>query len=160
MSDLDRGVTISWFARAVGASRETVRARIARAGVVPVALRLGHPVYSAGDLCRAFVAADPLSADPDALDPFKRKAHYQAELDKLRIERERGELIPRIEVEETLAHALKLLGHELETIPDILERDTGATAQQLVKIEAIVDAVREQIYERLSTARKDEAGAA
>lgn len=92
--------------------------------------------------------------DPDKLEPFKRKAHYQAELDKLKLQTERGELTPQIQTEEMLAHAFKILGHELETIPDILERDTGATAQQLAKIETIIDAAREQIYERLIVARK------
>jgi len=87
--------------------------------------------------------------NPEKLEPFKRRAHYQAELDKIRLQRDRGELVTATEVERCYAEVFGLLGQALETLPDILERDAAATPAQLVVIEATIDKVREQLYQRL-----------
>jgi hypothetical protein len=154
--NVNRPVSLPILARLLNLTERRIT-QLAKEGVIP---RSGRGKYPLANSVRGYItflqqtASGSENVDPDKLEPFKRKAHYQAELDKLKLQTERGELTPRIQTEEMLAHAFKILGHELETIPDILERDTGATPQQLVKIEAIVDEAREQIYERLVVARK------
>lgn len=91
--------------------------------------------------------------DPDKLEPFKRKAHYMAETEKLQLQRMRGDLVPRIEVEQEQGRIAKIVGEGLETLPDIMERDSGATPKQLAKMQEVIDRLRTQFYEALT---KDE----
>lgn len=146
---------LNTFCSAAAVDHATVSRRLKLANIAPAGKRGKLRLYRLADLLRVTFSCDANGRiDPDRLDPFRRKAHYQSESEKLKIERDRGELIPRIEVEDLLAHALKILGHDLDVLPDILERDCGATPQQLAKIEAAIDAAREQIYERLAAAKR------
>jgi len=60
--------------------------------------------------------------DPDRLEPFKRRAHYQAEVEKLTLGVKSGELIPRAEVEREFARIYDVIARFLDVLPDRLER--------------------------------------
>jgi hypothetical protein len=151
-AELPRGVHLSIraFCEEAGTDRDTTSRRVTEARCRPTGQRGGHPVYRLQDLLRAsfFTGADG-DADPDKLDPFKRRAFYQGELDKLKLGVERGELVPRIEVEQEQARTMKIVARFFDTLPDVLERDCGASPILLAKVEQRLDEVREEIYREL-----------
>jgi phage terminase Nu1 subunit (DNA packaging protein) len=84
--------------------------------------------------------------DPDKLDPFQRKAHYQAEHEALKLQTERAELVPRIEVEQEMARIAKIIAQCFDTLPDRLERDCGMQPVAVAKVERCLDEVREELH--------------
>lgn len=147
--DLSHGIHVSMtaFASEFGSTRETISKRIAAARLQPTGKRGGHPVYRLGELHEAvYQAGEDGGTDPDKLEPFQRKAHYQAEHEKLRLQVERLELVPRIEVEEEMARIAKIVAQCFDTLPDRLERDCGVTPLVLAKIERYLDEVREELH--------------
>lgn len=140
-------LSVRGFAEETGLARDTVAKRIKEAALAPSGKRGGHPVFRLKDLLKAaYFVSDDGSFDPDRLRPFERRAHYQAEHEKLSLERERAELIPRIEVEQEMARVAKIVARGLETLPDILERDCGATPAMVARLERHVDQVREDMH--------------
>jgi len=140
--------SISAWAREFGVHYETVRRGLMERDAKPVGKHRGHDQY----LCRDVIAALSGSAepvDPEKLSPFNRRAWYQGELDKLKLQEGRRELIPRIEVEQEMAALVKILIEGLEGLPDIVERDCGGTPTQLMRIEQSVDKIREAMHKRL-----------
>jgi hypothetical protein len=137
-------LSISDLAAEFGMTRDTVRKRLGAANVRPAAERRGHHVYRLRDALGALLGDG--SDDPERLDPFRRKAHFQAEKEKLHLDVERGELVPRPEVEDYYARAFKPIGVFLETLPDALERDAGLTPAQIERTERLLDGLREQLH--------------
>jgi hypothetical protein len=131
--------------------RDTVQRRIAAANVIPSGKRGGHPVYRLRDVLKAVMLKDEEGrTDPDKLEPYQRQAHYKAELDRLKLDQETRELIPRIEVEQEQARILRVMAQTLDTLPDLVERDCGATPAQVQRIERAVDECREALFTDLS----------
>lgn len=139
--------------------------QLAREGIVP---KVRHGEYPLAGCIRGYITflqkgnagegADV--TDPDKLEPFKRRAFYQGELEKLKLETERRELIPRIEVEQEMAAQLKVTAECFDTLPDILERDCGLTPAVLSKVEACLDRAREELYRRMTEEEGDADSAA
>jgi hypothetical protein len=153
VTDIGSGVTlsISSIATEFGVTRETATKRIAEANVTLAVKVRGYPVYRLRDVWRAVSGMVTDNAeDPQKLDPFRRVAHYKAELDRLRLETETRELIPRIEVEQEQARILKIIAQLMDTLPDIVERDCGATADQVKRIERATDEAREHVFQELA----------
>lgn len=148
--------SISTLAAEFGMTRETVAKRIADAGVAPSGERGGYPVYRLKSVLQALlsISADG-RVDPEKLDPFKRKAHYQAEAERLDLERQAGELIPRIEVEREQARVFVAIAQKLETLTDVVERDCGMNTEQIVRMEKAVNEIRELLYAELSAGDTD-----
>src|SRR5262245_52991698 len=120
----------TWAAQA-GLSRDVMRRIVTEQGVQPSGKRSGHPLYAATDIIRALLANAGASDDPDKLKPWERKAHYQAEHEKLRLQVERGELVPSIEVERGHGQIFAIATQCFDTLPDVLERDVGLSPLQL-----------------------------
>ncbi len=161
--DLGRGVHLSvrGIAEETGFDRDTVAKRLAAAKVKPSGKKGGHPVYRLRDALKAVYAfSDDGGIDPDKLEPFQRKAHYQAEHEKLKLQVERGELVPRIEVEQEMARVVKIFTRAVDTLPDKIERDCGAAPTVVEKIERELDVAREQIYAEIVSADTDDADGA
>jgi len=125
--------------------------QLVKEGVIP---KVGRGQYPLAATVRAYIkflrntgAAKEL--DPDKLEPFRRKAHYESEMSKLHLQRLRGELVPRIEVEQEQGRIAKIVAEGLETLPDIMERDTGATPKQLAKVQDVIDRIRTQMHEQM-----------
>lgn len=145
-------VSVTDLAHAFGRSRETVARRLADAKVKAAGKRRGGPVYALRDAVRALL-------DPDATrDPFRRKADLQSEGLELRLKAERGELIPRDDVQRTYAEALKPLRLMLETLPDVLERDVGLAPAQVARAERVIDEVRAQMHDQVQEVARARAG--
>lgn len=144
----------TWASHA-GVSRDVFRRIVTEQGVQPVGKRGGHPIYGAADVIRALLANAGASDDPDKLKPWERKAHYQAEHEKLRLQVERGELVPAIEVEQGHGRIFAIVTQAFDTLPDVLERDVGLTPLQLARVEKHVDETREALYQALVEGEDD-----
>lgn len=144
-------MSIRQLAEETGFDRDTVAKRLRNAGLNPNGKRGGHGVYRLRDALPAlYVNNEDGEIDPMKLEPFQRKAHYQAAREAQKLATERRELIPRAEVEEEQARVAKIVVQALETLPDILERDCGMTREQLVKVETAIDRAREEMYEAVA----------
>ncbi len=141
-------LNLSQIASEFGVARETARKRLDDAGVGPSETRGGHPAYRLRDVLEAFAGEEGF--DPDKLKPWERKAHYQAEHEKLKLQVERGELVPFMEVERGEGEIFAIVTQAWETAPDVLERDVGLTAMQLARLERHFDEARNALYRRLN----------
>lgn len=141
-------------------ARETIKRRLVDAGVEPTGQVRGHAVYALKDAVRAYLEGTDEGQDPDRLRPFERKAHYDAERQKLMLQIERGDLCSRIEVERLLARLYELMGRFLDTLPDHFERRGAATAVQLEILEELMDELREDLYQQIRQESMDADSAA
>ena len=144
-------LSISTLAAEFGMTRETVSKRLADSAVAPSGKRGGYSVYRLKDVYQ-YLVGSPVAAgeDPQSLDPYRRQAHYKAELDRLKLEQETRELIPRLEVEQEQARILRVVAQTFDTMPDVVERDCGATASQIQRLERAIDECREALYTELA----------
>lgn len=150
-------MSLRQIAEETGLDRDTVQKRVSAANIVPSGKRGGHPVYRLKDCIKAVMLADEKGrTDPDKLEPYQRQAHYKAELDRLKLEQETRELIPRIEVEQEQARIMRIVALMLDTLPDVIERDCGVGADLLKRIEKSIDDCRETLHKELA-ADEDEA---
>jgi hypothetical protein len=138
-------LSISELSSELQQTRETIRKRFADAGVKPAGKRRNYAVFRLRDALRALLTAP--GADPDRLDPFRRKAHFQAESAQLKLALDRGDLIRREDVEQAYAAVMKPIRLTLETLPDVLERDAGLSAQQVTRAERAIDELREHLHD-------------
>jgi hypothetical protein len=159
LADSDIVGSLSAYARAFGTDRDTLRRRLLEAGIEPYAERGGHKIYKLREVYLAWTSANG-TINPENLSPFNRRAWYQAELDRLRLEQTRGEVIPRLEVEQEIAGVLKIAAETFDTLPDLVERDCGATPQQVARIETVCDRAREEMHRRLTEPTSEEKAAA
>jgi hypothetical protein len=143
-------LSIHQFCQETGKDRASVDKKIRLGIITPIKGAKGQPLYKLRDLIDlTFYRDDAGKVDIDRLDPFRRKAHYSAELDKLKMLRESGQLIPASQVEAEQARVAKILTQFLDTLPDILERDCGASATLLQKIEQRIDSCREDLHRQI-----------
>ena len=136
-------LSISQLSAEVGQTRETIRKRLADAGVKSASKARGHALYRLRDALRALLTG--ANADPDQLDPYRRKAFIQGDQAKLRLAVDRGELVRVPDLEQVYAATMKPIALMLDTLPDILERDAGLNAQQVARVEKAIDDLREQL---------------
>ncbi|HDZ6734287.1 TPA: DUF1441 family protein, partial [Mannheimia haemolytica] len=119
----DLKLNINQIAELTGLHRQTVSQRVA--GLNPA---LGSnsklKLYALRDLILTGLA-EKMSADVDSLSPADRRAWFQSENERLKFEKEIGELIPASEVALEMSALAKTVVQALETLPDILERDCG-----------------------------------
>lgn len=126
--------------------------QLAKEGVIPKA---GRGQYPLAPVVRAYIqyvqngSAAPEDVDPERMEPFKRRAYYQGEMERLRLKEQAGELIPRLQYEAEAARVVKIMTHFLETLPDILERDCGLAAPVLAKIEERIDQARIDLHDAI-----------
>lgn len=138
--------------------------QLAREGIIP---KSNHGKYPLAGVIRGYViylqnagVNAEGNVDPEKLEPFKRKAWYQGEHDKLRLQIERSELLTSLDVEQTFGATFKLVADFLDTLPDILERDCGANAAMITLIEKRLDKLREELFRAIMERCGDAAGAA
>lgn len=153
-----RGVhlTITQFAGEYSSTRETISKRLADAGLQPSGRRGNADVYRLKELVKAVYTDVGGAVDPEKLDPFQRKSHYQAEKEKIDLDTMRGALVPADEVAAEAAHACKVMAQWIDTLPDILERDCGLPRHALAKLEQRMDVARSDLRRQI-VARNDTA---
>ena len=143
--------SIGTWAAELGTSRDVLRRVLAHAGVVAAGTRSGHPIYRGRDVCQAWATHLGASADndPDKLPPIERKAHWQAEREKLHLGLERGDVVASLDVEQRYASRNKLIDQAIETAPDVLERDVGLSSTQAARLEKHLDELRVVLHRLL-----------
>lgn len=139
-------LSISQAAAEFGRDRATVAKRIAEMGIVSAETRRGYPVYRLRDLIEIERRAPDGETDPEKLSVYDRGLYFKAELDRMKVDVERGSLMRREDVEAEWARVLKIIAQEMDTLPDEIERDIGASPLILEKIETKIDEVRERMY--------------
>lgn len=155
LNEADILASLSAWARAFGTDRETLRRVLLEREVQPVAERAGHKLYAARHVYKAWSEGSD-ETDPDKLSPFKRRAWYQGEREKMHLQIERGELVAAIEVERTMGRLLQIAVRGFETVQDRIERDAGLTPQQAAVLERHIDRIREELYEEIVSRGSDE----
>lgn len=146
-------LNINQIAELTGLHRQTVSQRVA--GLTP---SLGSnsklKLYALRDLILTGLA-EKMSADVDSLSPMDRKAFWQAENERLKYEEKTGELIPASEVALEMGTMAKAVVQTLETLPDILERDCGLQPKDLIRVQQVIDDVRDQMALHIQQANSD-----
>lgn len=158
VTEITRGVhlSISSFAEEFGITRETAAKRIAAAKLKPSAKRSGHPVYRLRDIIELTRVDESGQIDPEKLTPFERHAHYRAEHEMLVVGTMRGELVPRIEVEQEQARLMKVVSQTFDTLPDRLERDCALTPQMVATVEHSLDQARSEMHKIAAEAEPED----
>lgn len=153
MNESQQGATASFPGRIIARLLNITERRLqqlAREGIIPKSERGVYPLAASVRgyvtyLQNVGVNAEGV-ADPEKLEPFKRRAYYQGELDKLNLARQRGDLIEAMDCEQQFAAVFKIVAEFFDTMPDVLERDCGLTAAQVLKVEKRLDQAREDLY--------------
>ncbi len=136
-----------------GIARDTVARRLRDGDVRPCGDNRGHPVYRIRDVAPFLVdrsVYDPDGViDPDRLPPEKRRAWFQSESERIDLEVRAGTLIPALEHERDMARLVGMVVQAFETLPDVLERDADLQPHQVERLQRVLDAVRERLYQRI-----------
>lgn len=139
----DLKLNINQIAELVGMHRQTVSQRVA--GLTPaIGSNSKLKLYALSDLIKIGLA-EKMTADVDSLSPVERRAFWQAENERLKYERDTGELVPSFEVAQEMGFLAKAVVQSLDTLPDILERDCGLTPSQLTRVIQVIDDVKSQM---------------
>lgn len=149
-------LNINQIAELTGLHRQTVSQRVA--GLTP---SLGSnsklKLYGLRELILTGLT-EKMSADVDSLSPNDRRAFWQAENERLKYEEKTGELIPASEVALEMGSMAKAVVQTLETLPDILERDCGLQPKDLIRVQQVIDDVRDQMALHIQQAPTTEQG--
>ncbi|MDH4572458.1 DUF1441 family protein [Salinicola acroporae] len=140
---------ISRLADAFGLHRDTVRKRLKEAGVVPAGSRNGANLYALKDAGPALFSDRIGSAglSPDDYPPQDRKAWFQSENERVKLEREMRLLVPVEDAHREMSRLAKAMASALDSLPDLLERDAGLAPEGLELVERVTDNLREQMYQ-------------
>lgn len=144
-----------WSINRIAASFEldnaTVKRRLSAACIEPNGkTENGYPAYRIRSVAALF--CDPIRGkndDPELFPPRERLDWYKGENERVRLERERGNLIPADDFRDRLAEVIKILLAGIEPLPDILERKAKLTPEQVERVEQTLREVRSGLYEKL-----------
>ncbi|MFC6672518.1 DUF1441 family protein [Marinobacterium aestuariivivens] len=149
--------SISRIARVFCMDRKTVLRRLEDALVKPSGTRATHPVYALKDVAPALYGNVIVGGQkPDDMIPTDRRAWYQSENERLKVEVQMGLLIPTDEVHREMSLLAKAIANLLDSIPDVLERDCGLRPEAVEHIMKICDAQREHLYQTVLATHTDE----
>ena len=87
---------------------------------------------------------------PDHLHPTDRRAWFQSENERLKYQKDLGELLPIAQVERAVSTAFAAIAQKIRGVPDELERKHGLPGDVVEKVEgALLDAM-DDLADRLS----------
>lgn len=141
--------SVSKIGQAFGLDRRTVAKRLQEGGVSPAGSKRGNPTYALADIGPAlFGEKKPIAGGLD-LDQFPdaRKAWFQSENERLKFEKEIKQLIPAHEFARELSMLAKTVAAGLDSLPDALERDAGLAPEAIERVQHVIDALREEMYQ-------------
>lgn len=144
---------VSSIARAFNLHRNTVSGRVKEAGIQPVGRQGNAPLYALADVGPALFGmrdAGGSVIDPNELPPQDRLAWFRSETERQKFEEAEKHLVPDDEVAREMSMLVKAIANGLDTLPDVLERECGLTADVLDTVQAKIDALRESIYDAAS----------
>lgn len=143
---LDHAFSITELAEILGRDRKTVAA-IARPLTPTSDSSKTRKNYTVRTLLQAL--DNPQDLDVSQMTPAERRAHWQAENERLKYEKARRFLIPADEC----AHEYRILAKGtvilLETLPDILERDCGLKPDAVTRMIEVIDDFRDYLAAEL-----------
>ncbi|MBV6785935.1 DUF1441 family protein [Xanthomonas campestris pv. uppalii] len=153
--DFSPGWSIARLADEFGMDRRTAAKRLREAGVPPSGKRGTNDIYRLADAAPALVSPSGASGseqviDPRDLPPMERRAYYQSENERLKVETTTGLLVPAAEVEADYAELVKKVVQFFDTLPDVLERKLSLSPEQVIKAQEECDRVRQSMYEAIS----------
>ncbi|MDO6406266.1 DUF1441 family protein [Pantoea phytobeneficialis] len=139
-------LNINQIATLTDLHRQTVSSRLSNVQPAPGS-NAKLKLYSLLDVLKELLSrttSDEL-LDVDKMLPPDRKAWFQSERERLKFQQETGELIPASEVAREFSSMAKAVVQVLETLPDILERDCAMTPAAVVRVQKVIDDLRDQI---------------
>ncbi|EMN8531492.1 DUF1441 family protein [Enterobacter hormaechei] len=150
-------LNITQLAAITDLHRQTVASKLANVQLAPGSnpkLKL----YAITDILRELLTSTTPSelVDVDKMLPPDRKAWFQSERERLKFQQETGELIPASEVTREFSSMAKAMVQVLETLPDILERDCAMTPSAVVRVQQVIDDLRDQIALKVEQADSSE----
>lgn len=153
---IDRDIlfSINRLAAALKMGRDTIAKRLAIAKTPVAEYRAGHAVYRLSDAVPAlyeFREDGEGNLDPSKMRPVERRAHYQAENERLKFEQDCGQLILASEVHAEMAAIAKIVVRELENLPDTAERDLRCGPEIVEYLQRKVREIRAEISKRVAS---------
>lgn len=152
------GWSAQWLADQFKMDRRTVIKKL-KEGECPVLKEAdGHATYRLKDAAPLLLGIDKGAGavnDPDKLPPMERRAFYQSENERLKMEVSKQNLVPAAEVERDYAQLVKVVSQFFDTLPDVLERDAGLAPEQVISVQTSCDRVRQSIYEAVTKEEDD-----
>lgn len=150
-------LNINQLAAITDLHRQTVASRLTNVEPAPGSnARL--KLYSVLDILKELLSRTTASelVDVDNMLPPDRKAWFQSERERLKFQQETNELIPAAEVSREFSSMAKAVVQVLETLPDILERDCAMTPSAVVRVQKVIDDLRDQIALKVEQADSPE----
>lgn len=150
-------LNINQLAAITDLHRQTVASRLTNVEPAPGSnARL--KLYSVLDILKELLSRTTASelVDVDNMLPPDRKAWFQSERERLKFQQETSELIPVAEVSREFSSMAKAVVQVLETLPDILERDCAMTPSAVVRVQKVIDDLRDQIALKVEQADSQE----
>ena len=92
---------------------------------------------------------DQPEEDPEKLDPKARLDWYRGSTERDKWLERRKELVQVSDYERELGAVLKRVAMALETLPDVVERETGLPGAAIEVVQGVADRLREEIYQRV-----------
>jgi phage terminase Nu1 subunit (DNA packaging protein) len=141
---IDEPITLGEAARLIGRSENRV-GQLERAGYIK---KIKHGKYDAADVCQGFarsVQDDKRTTEKSLADAALAQA--RADATHLRIERERGVLVPTHAAVEYLKLVSGIIVRELVGLPTAFTRDLA----QRKRLESMLDAVRHRVADEIES---------
>ncbi len=147
-------LNINQLAGITGVHRQTVAVR----------LKNVEPAPGSNAKLKLFAVIDVLtelmiptvSGDVNEMTPSDRLSHWKAENERIEFERTVGQLIPAEDVAREFSMMAKAVVQVLETLPDILERDCALAPAAVMRVQNIIDDLRDQIAQKVIDAEQEE----
>lgn len=117
--------SISVLAAVFSVDRPTASARLKGANVTPIGSHKGSAVYPVGPAAVAILAQvdEKGNQNPATMKPMDRRAHWQAENERIKFEQGIGQLVPIEECRTQYAEIAKICVRQVSTMADRAERD-------------------------------------
>lgn len=93
---------------------------------------------------------NPQDLDVNQMTPAERRAHWQAENERLKYEQSTRHLIPAEECQDVYRKMVKATVMTLEMLPDLLERDCALTPQATSYVLKVIDDFRDYLHEEVN----------
>lgn len=139
---LGHAFSITELAGILGRDRKTVAA-IVRPLVPTQGSSKTRKNYTVKTLLQAL--DNPQDLDVRQMTPAERRAHWQAENERLKFEAACRELIPVDDCAAVYRQMVKATVMTLETLPDLLERDCALSPQATTYVQKVIDDFRDYL---------------
>lgn len=141
-------VSIRSLSALTGLDRDTCRNSITRAALTPAGTLGGYPAYLLKDAIKSLFVRHG-DVDPANLTPQDRKALADARLREHTLNERSGKYLPREAVRTACAESYAMVAQALRSIPDLVERKTGADVETCELISDVIDQVCSDLAGRM-----------